>query len=72
MKNEQIMPVVYLRMMIPRCPSCSADMQVQECHVDSKQSRLKRVLFACTVCRRLEEQLVARSRSAGWPTSKSA
>jgi hypothetical protein len=66
------MPVVYLRMMIPRCPSCSADMQLQECHVDRKESRLKRVLFACTVCSRLEEQLVARLPSEVPLTSKSA
>ena len=66
------MSVVYLRMTIPRCPSCSADMQVQECHIEKKQSRLKRVLFACTVCRRLEEQLVARLPSDVPLTSKSA
>jgi hypothetical protein len=65
-------PVVYLRTTFPQCPSCRAGMQVQECHVDSKQSRLKRVLFACTVCRRLEEQLVARLPSEASLTSKSA
>ena len=64
-------PVIYLRMAIPWCPSCNADMQVRECHAD-KQSRLKRVLFACTICGRLEEQLVARLRSEAPPTSKSA
>jgi hypothetical protein len=64
-------PVIYLRMTIPWCPSCNADMQVRECYAD-KQSRLKRVLFACTICGRLEEQLVARLRSEAPPTSKSA
>jgi hypothetical protein len=47
-------------------------MQLQECHVDRKESRLKRVLFACTVCSRLEEQLVARLPSEVPLTSKSA
>ena len=64
-------PVIYLRMTIPWCPSCNADMQVRECHAD-KQSRLKRALFARIMCGRLEEQLVARLRSEAPPTSKSA